>query len=517
MLMRNLYLTLSMMLFVAGSAFAQQRVQARIAGLEQHTEYMSLLQEDAALQQREDSISMAMIDLRRQLREDPSNRQKYAQEILQSENRLFEVRNAKGRVIDRINAIEQEWVLKNLNATLARQEEEERMQGEIPDSLKRRNLIENRPFAQHLTRQDYASLRRAQRAEMQVIEIVNQFMGNYLTMKECADAYAEVPTEAEAIALQADIDSLAQYNQGLADRLSEQWNEIYDNKSYAYDYLMEALRKEQQLDRQQERHAQAMREVRALEGETVSDELVDYFLRKQALVAYETAVAEELTLDEAVDSLRGIREQLSTIDFKLPRIAIKERYFIDYDTLSFASRPQYSAQNPIPECKVYQRGTIYRVLLGEFSTKRPVTIFRGTAPIYYLVNEEGKWCYFAGGFATPEEAEAAQARLKKRGFLRPEVVVWIDGKYRNLAEEPLPTTTTQGARLEITGVQLLGEEVLTALRTAYPTAEVSRIGASRYVIGIFDTRQVAEEAAAVLRAANAALEIKVVELTQTNE
>ena len=242
MLMRNLYLTLSMMLFVAGSAFAQQRVQARIAGLEQHTEYMSLLQEDAALQQREDSISMAMIDLRRQLREDPSNRQKYAQEILQSENRLFEVRNAKGRVIDRINAIEQEWVLKNLNATLARQEEEERMQGEIPDSLKRRNLIENRPFAQHLTRQDYASLRRAQRAEMQVIEIVNQFMGNYLTMKECADAYAEVPTEAEAIALQADIDSLAQYNQGLADRLSEQWNEIYDNKSYAYDYLMEALR-----------------------------------------------------------------------------------------------------------------------------------------------------------------------------------------------------------------------------------------------------------------------------------
>lgn len=506
-----------MVLFVAGAAFAQQRVQARIAGLEQHTEYMSLLQEDATLQQREDSISVAMIDLRRQLREDPSNRQKYAQEILQSENRLFEVRNAKGRVMDRINAIEQEWVLKNLNATLARQEEEERMQGAIPDSLKRRNLIENRPFQQHLTRQDYASLRRAQQGELQLIELVNQFMGNYLAMKECAEAYATVPTEAEAMALQGDIDSLAQFNRGLSDRLAEQWSEIYDNKSYAYDYLMEALRKETQLDRQQERHAQAMREARSLAGKTVSDELVDYFLRKQALVAYETAVAEELTLTDAVDSLRGIREQLSTIDFKLPRIEVEERYFIDYDTLTFSPRPQYTTQNPIPECKIYQRGTIYRVLLGEFSSKRPVTIFRGTAPISYLVNDEGKWCYFAGGFATHEEALEAQARLKKRGFVRPEVVVWIDGEYRNLDKDPLPTTTTQGARLEITGVAALGEEVLTALRTAYPTAEVSRIGASRYVIGIFDTMAIAEEAAAVLRSANAALEIKVVELTQTNE
>jgi len=38
--------------------------------------------------------------MRRQLREDPGKRQQYSQEILQLESRIFEIRNAKGRLID---------------------------------------------------------------------------------------------------------------------------------------------------------------------------------------------------------------------------------------------------------------------------------------------------------------------------------------------------------------------------------------------------------------------------------
>lgn len=515
--MRKLYLTLSLTLLTFGTLSAQYRVESRIAGLEQNSEYMTLLEEEATLQMREDSISSAMIRIRKQLREDPTNRQQYAAEILQAENHIFEVRNAKGRIINRINTIEQEWVLKNLDVTLARQQAEQQAQGVIPDSLKRRNLVENRPFAQHLTRQDLNSLRQAQRNEMRAVDFVNRFLANYLSMGEAATAYAEVPTEAEAILLQQQIDSLAMINEDLADSLAEQWDDIYDNKCYAYDYLMEALRKEEQLDRQQERHARTMREIRSLEGQTASDALVDYFLRKQALVDYEISVAEALALGEAVDSLRGVREQVTTVEFRLPPVQVEERIFIDYDTLTFASRPQYSAQKPIPEVKHYQRGTIYRVLLGTFSTKRPVTIFRGTAPICYEKTEEGKWRYYAGGFATQEEAVAAQERLRKRGFLRPEVVVWIDDKYRNLAEEPLPTATLAGFRLEINDVENLSEEVLSALRTAHPEAEVSRIGASRYIIGTFDERTAAEAAATSMRAADGSLQINIVELTAPAE
>ena len=104
-------------LFAAGSLGAQQLdVKARIAGLEKNGEYMSLLREDALLQAREDSVVRVVERTRTLLREDPERRQQYSQEILALENRIFEIRNAKGRLIDRINTIEQEWVLSNLDA-----------------------------------------------------------------------------------------------------------------------------------------------------------------------------------------------------------------------------------------------------------------------------------------------------------------------------------------------------------------------------------------------------------------
>ncbi|MBQ5718683.1 MAG: SPOR domain-containing protein, partial [Alistipes sp.] len=105
--MRKIYITLTFLLISAAVA-AQELptpVEARIAGLEQNEEYMSLLREDALLQQREDSIATAVVGVRNQLRQDPQNRAKYAELIMQAENEIFEVRNTKGRIIDRINTI----------------------------------------------------------------------------------------------------------------------------------------------------------------------------------------------------------------------------------------------------------------------------------------------------------------------------------------------------------------------------------------------------------------------------
>jgi len=116
MFRRILIYALGAVFLTAGGVRAQQpEVEARIAGLEGNAEYMSLLREDAQLQIREDSIVNAVERMRRQLREDPGKRQQYSQEILQLESRIFEIRNAKGRLIDRINTIEQEWVLASLN------------------------------------------------------------------------------------------------------------------------------------------------------------------------------------------------------------------------------------------------------------------------------------------------------------------------------------------------------------------------------------------------------------------
>ena len=499
-------------LFAAGSLGAQQLdVKARIAGLEKNGEYMSLLREDALLQAREDSVVRVVERTRTLLREDPERRQQYSQEILALENRIFEIRNAKGRLIDRINTIEQEWVLSNLDAGGAGGAAH-RTSAAIPDSLKVRNLVCNPWFGEQLPAADYAALRRAQDMEMVAVDYVNRYFANYDTLKQLAETYAAVGTEAEAQEVFDRYEALQGVNWILADSLSGVWNYIFDNKNYAYGYLLDRLGQEQALVREEEALSKAMRQLAAVRGETASDAVADYFLRKRVLVDYERSVADVLGLEAASDSLRGVAGQLEAIDFRLPKVEVAERYFLDFDSVTFTRTPKYSYKNPIPECRVYERGTIYRILLGTFNTKRAVATFRGAYPLSYLVNDEGKWCYYTGGFATREEADSVQGVLRRHGFVRPEVVVWTDGEYRNLSREPEAGAAVY--RVEITGTDALSEAVKQVIAGTAEGRELSRVGQQLFVVGTFEDRAVAERLAEALRQADAALEIKVAEVAE---
>ena len=509
-------------IYVLGAAFlavgvlhAQQpKVEARIAGLEGNAEYMSLLREDAQLQQREDSIVNAVERMRQRLREDPSRRQEFSQEILQLESRIFEIRNAKGRLIDRINTIEQEWVLANLNGVAQQPVGPVAADpaAAVPDSLKVRNLVDNLYFREHLPAEDYAALRNAQQLEMRAVDYVNRYFANYGTLSELAESYAAVQTEAEAIEIYERYKALEGMNRVLADSLAATWNYIFDNKNYAYGYLLDKMGKEDILAREEETLSEAARQLSALQGQTASEAVADYLLRKRVMVDYEASVAGVLALDAARDSLKGVAAQLEAIDYRLPRVDVAERYFLDYDSVAFSSTPKYSYQHPIPECKVYANGTIYRILLGTYNTKRAAATFRGAYPLFYLVNDAGKWCYYTGGFATLDEAEAAQALLKKRGFVRPEIVVWTDGAYRNLSLEPDSQKLLY--RVEITGTDALSDEVKQVIAATAEGYELSRVGQQLFIVGSFDDKAVADRRADAIRQTDAALEIKVAEIAE---
>lgn len=507
------YISLCVALFCTGAALAQlPDTEARIAGLERNEEYMALLREDAQLQNREDSIVNAVERLRQRLRENPAAREGYSEEILQLESRIFEIRNAKGRLVDRINTIEQQWVMENLDGAVRQSAAPAAERPEIPDSLKVRNLVHNPYFREQLPAADYEALRRAQRMELQAVDYVNRYWANYGTAAELAEAYAAAPDEASATEIYDRYKAVEGFNRVLADSLAGAWNYIFDNKSYAYGYLMDLLRQDDLLAREEERLSEAMREVSQLRGQMASDEVADYFLRKRVLVDYETAVAEVLALDAARDSLRGVAAQLQGIDFRLPKIALAERYFLDYDSIAFSKTPKYSYQHPIPECKVYAHGTIYRLLLGTYNTKRAAATFRGAYPLCYLVNEEGKWCYYAGGYATLAEAEAAQKMLRAHGFVRPEIVVWTDGQMRNLSREPEAGSVLY--RVEITGAEALSDEVRKAIAETAEGVEFSRVGQQLFVVGTFADRAVADRVAAAVRETDPALEIKVAEIAE---
>ena len=179
--------------------------------------------------------------------------------------------------------------------------------------------------------------------------------------------------------------------------------------------------------------------------------------------------------------------------------------------MAFSSKPKYTYQNPIPECKVYANGTIYRILLGTFNTKRAAATFRGAYPLFYLINADGKWCYYTGGFASLEEAEAAQEILKEHGFLRPEIVVWVDGAERNLSRDPEAMNVTY--RVEITGAEALPEAAKQVIAETAAGHELSRVGQQLFVVAGFTERTTADRLAEALRMADGSLEINVVEVT----
>lgn len=514
-ILRRSFVSLAALLPAAGWLYAQQPVvEPRIAGLEGNGEYMQLLQEDDRLQRREDSVAGAVDGLRRRLRTGPAEREALSQEILRLENLIFDIRNAKGRVVDRINAIEQDWVLSNLGEAMVgtAPAAEERAVAPIPDSLKRRNLVANVCFREQLPEADYRALQRAQQLELQAVDYVNRYLANYNTLSELAAAYAAVETEAEAVEVYDRYRALQGLNRVLSDSLAGVWNYIFDNKSYAYGYLLDLLGHEEILVREEELLAEAQRKLSELRGRTASDEVADYFLRKRVAVDYEVCLAGVLGLDAARDSLRGVARQLEAVNYRQPPLEVAERFFLDYDSVAFSKTPVYSYKNPIPECKVYARGTIYRILLGTFNTKRAADLFRGTYPLCYQIDEAGKWRYYAGGFATREEAEHAQQLLKERGFLRPEIVMWTDGEARNLTRDPLARSTAY--RVEIAGTESLSEAVKQLIAAEAEGRELSRVGQELFVVGLFDDRVLADQLAAALAQTEPDLQIKVAEIAQ---
>lgn len=505
--------------FTMGELYAQQPMSGTrpVARLESDRQYIALLEEDKVLQLRQDSIVWAVENLRIRLRTNPDERDRISEEILRLENRIFEVRSAKGRLVDRINALEQEWVLAQLEQVdslgdLAVTVDSDTKVFVLSDGPKVRNLVYNAYFHENLPEQDYVALMEAQRMETLAEDLASQYFADYDTLSMLSHSYEMVTSAEEATLLYTRFNAVKEANRMLADSLAVVWNYVFDNKSYAYGFVLDKLGCDRLLTEQESRLSEAMLQLAELRDKTASDAVADYFIRKRTALDYEMAVAQFLGLESARDSLSKVADRVKAIDFRRPKIEVAERFFVDYEALVFSKTPKYTAQRPIPECRIYDRGTIYRILLGSFNSKRPVSLFKGAYPLSYLIDDAKKWNYYAGGFATLAEAEAAQRLLKEKGFLHPEIVVWTHGVARNLSQHP--DVHAKSYRIEILNAEILSEKIRTAIAAVAEDAEVSKVGQRLFVVGVFYDRGLADAVVDAIRKEDDDLQIKVVEMAQ---
>jgi len=507
-------LLLAGMLFTTWTANAQE-IQARIAGLETHAEYMEMLRADARLQFREDSISSAVSRMREQLRGNASEHAVHSVRILELESALFDIRTQRGRLTDRINAIEQEWILTNLDPTTgisAPDRREERIP--LPDSLQKADLVHNPYLRDHLPAVDYRALVYVQRHESDAVALFDAYRHNYDSIARIKIRYDTLSDEQAANALYDRYQDLYRRNNRLNDSLAALWNTIFDNKSYAYQYLLDQMGRDDLLTRGEKRMADMRQQAASERGHYQSDELMEYVFQKQALTQYEQMIAQTLGLTLAEDSLKRTAAALQRLDYRLPKLFVERRLFLDYEPLEFSSPSKYNAQNPIPELRIYERGTIYRILLARYTNKtNGGYLFKGAAPIGYIRDSiDRKYLYYAGGFRTREEAETACEELKRHGLRRPEIVVWNDGESTNITESG--TDAVPLFRVEIVGLAAMSEELKSAIIAASGEGcEISRAGQS-FVIGTFADRTAADRVAETIAQHDPTLRVEISEIEE---
>ena len=260
-------LILGLSLFVAGNLYAVVRLseppKARIEGLESNDEYMSLLYDARHLEEQEDSIKQVIAQNRKAFAAEPENRQQYGDVILNLEEELFDLRNRMGEVNDRINTIEQEWLIANMDAMYASRDSVSAADSVdtvavAADSLAQDSLAVIEPtssrlvsadaFRQVLSDADYDALQRAQDNELKVVEYINMLSENNMAMQTLDRQYAATQDAEEGERLYANYKVIDGLCRSLNDSIAQVWSTIFDAKSYAYSLLLETRGDEEQLD-----------------------------------------------------------------------------------------------------------------------------------------------------------------------------------------------------------------------------------------------------------------------------
>ena len=490
---------------------AGDTIEQRYKSKDEDPRYQRLIRRIKDLGIEEQTIRESISNLRQALSLDPSRQKELSDKILPMESRMLAIHKEKGIVTDSINLIEQYW----FSVEFTRQQQPYDQKKEATEKTTQRtnlkNLVLNSPFKDELSQADYRALRIAQHNERTAADMAHRYMDNHTTITELAAVYDTIRVEAEAVKIQDRVTALQETNRDIADSLHTLWNNISDSKTYAYTYIADVMSRSDLLEWQQTSVTNAAQEIALLHDSTASNELIEYFTYKKMMLGMEQRLADAFALYPARDSLEATQRMLQKVDYRLPKCHIEERYFIDYEDAKVTRPSIYNYKNPIPKCTIYERGTIYRIQLGTFSAKRPVTVFRNVSPLSYELNENRRWVYYAGGYATYEEAVKARDYLKKIGFRAPEIVVWNDGEKSNLAHRAEESGTT--FRVEIAGKSELSDAVR-ALIAEHKTMQFSRINAQLYVLGGFYDKSVADKLAADLMAADNDLEVKVVETPQ---
>ena len=510
-------------------SLSAQRPTGNAALAENNAEYKELLRYNSILSENIDSLTSVMNDVRNDMRDKqnsgvertPAERDSISKLIFDLEQHIFDLRDERGTITHHLNSMEQEWAMTQLfephGAFIVDfwATKEEMTSDEVTN---RSNMIDNSCFVNNLTSDDYSMLRRAHAAENDIREKIEEYLTRYENMRTIADEYMKTDSETVAYTLMEQFEMLRKQNDEVDDDIEALWHEIVDTKQYSYSYILEVYQHNELLDRITDDFAAMHRAYGENEGYYASNAIMHYALGHPVLADTELRVAYTMGLYEAADSLTAVRATHQVPEYRLENLKIERRNFIDYEPIVFGKTSYYNNANPIPQLKVYEYGSIYRILLGSFRSMQNLTVFKGVRPLY-IVRENNLYRYYAGGYATRAEADEAEQMLRDKGFRGPQICYWEDGVMTNLSkvdeERPKEAAAAEPESdlryiVEISA-DSLGSEIEATIEAVAPGKRISRAG-NKFVIGTFIRRSEANSLVEALTAMFTDLEVSIGEI-----
>ena len=376
----------------------------------------------------------------------------------------------------------------------------------VDDGEPKRDLVKNSYFFTRLSPSEYQTLLNARKREVELKELIAGYLEEYAALLALQSKYMEATTKKAAEDIAAQFETKNSNLEKLNAQIASEWSQIYDKKIYSYDLLMERYGNEEMLKFSTDATANANREIEESAGKYQSDALVNYFVRGKMIAEFEMKIATQQLLTPSCDSLNMVLTELRNKDYRLAKLSLPRRNFIRYENIVVKTTSIYSSTNPVPQTKVEDYGTVYRVRIGSSTGKMSIPQLRGVVPVSYTYLD-GEYAYFAGSFRTEQEAEKGVSQLKRIGFTAPVIAVWVDGKYYPTLETLRQSESV--CKIEISGIDILPEDVKSVIYKHKGDCTISRIGAS-FVVGTFDGKSVAEAVIAELKKVNAEMQVKII-------
>lgn len=443
-------------------------------GYERDTTYVKLNKELIRFTGKQDSLQNVITDLRTQISDDPSNKDKYANTILSVESKLFDLQSIVAGITTIINGIKQDYILNSINNGSSEA---------LGVSVSKNSAKFVNDFLQkNLTVEELKIVNANANVDSLAAAAINRIGVDYARLKSIDSLLRTIDDKVVAENLKNEADILKSDMDSHEQVFKSYWNNLYETKLYAYRRILDLLNIEQYVQYDLDKKEKELRrQAQGEAAELVAPALNNYNRQKAFLREYELVIASKQGDEATAAMLKKLSMRKDTLGFAQRKIELPKWEYVEYKPISFGT--PYASVSQIPYMELPSKGKVFAIRVFVLSDKmKQISSLKGASPASYMINENGKYEYYLGIYKSQKEAQDGVRVLKLKGFSSPSITEFRDGgKVLNDGSVIPIHVNDYYYSIEL---DLITPEITKMAKSAAPDKSFARVG-NKYILGVF--------------------------------